>query len=604
MKSSSTQKRQGKASSGTERSNRAAWVLLLAGVGALGVILGIFLMKPRQDARTLTTQPLPGTLTFNQHVAPIVFKECSPCHRPGQAAPFSLLTYEEVRKHAKQIVEVTASRFMPPWLPEPGYGDFAQARRLTPQELGILEQWVKEGAAEGKPADLPPTPTWPNEWVLGTPDLVIQALAPYILSPEGKDVYHNVVIPVPLSGGRYVRAVEFRPDNPKVVHHAFVNIDETRQSRRLAEKQTPPGFDGMELPESAVMPGGQLLGWQPGKVPRAAPDGLSWQLRPGTDVVLQMHLHPSGKPETVQPRIGFFFTNQAPTNQPFRIKLARFDFEIPPGVSNYVVEQSYLLPVDVSLIGILPHVHYLGRDLQAYAELPSGEKSWLIWIKNWDFNWQGDYRYQEPVNLPRGSKVVMRYTYDNTTNNVRNPHSPPKAVRNGLETTDEMAGLVLQALTHNPQDRRKLAEDYSTYFTRVSKDYYQFLIQRDPGDAAAHVKLGRAQAAEGQIPEALQHLTRAVALNPDDDKAHYELGYVLLLQNRLAEAYQEFQATLRLRADDYQAHGCLGVICMKTGRLEEAESHLKKAVQLNPDDRISQRNLDRLRTARPPGTPP
>lgn len=568
-------------------------------IAAMGALL-LASCGPRPSAES--PHPPPGTLTFNQHVAPIVFRECSSCHRPGQAAPFSLITYDDVRKHATQIIEVTSHRYMPPWLPEPGYGEFAQARRLTPGELEILQQWVKEGTKEGRPSDLPPAPTWQDEWVLGTPDLVVQASSAYTLSADGKDVYRNVVIPVPLTGNRFVSAVEFRPDNPRVVHHAFINVDETRQSRRLAEKQSPPGFDGMDLPDSAVMPGGQLLGWQPGKIPRASPDGLAWQLKSGMDVVVQMHLHPSGKPETVQPKIGFFFTDRAPTNQPFRIKLARFDFEIPAGDSNHIVEQSYSLPVDIRVIGILPHVHYLGKDLQAFAELPSGEKRWLIWIKDWDFNWQGDYRYQEPVALPQGSRVVMRYTYDNSTHNVRNPHSPPKPVRNGPETTDEMAGLVLQALASNAKDRSTLAQDYGIYFNRVSRDYFRFLTQREPGNAAGHVKLGRALASEGQFAEAIQSLTRAVALDPNDDKAHYELGYVFLIQNRLDEAYRQFIAAVRLRQDDYQAYGCLGVICMRAGRLAEAESHLKAALQLNPDDLISRRNLERLKAAKPPGS--
>lgn len=604
MKSPQAPKRHRNASPQAGRSNRsrAVWVALLAVVGVLGIVFVMPGTKVRRAADADPGQHPAGALTFNQHVAPIIFRECSSCHRPGQAAPFSLITYEDVRKHSKQIAEVTASRFMPPWLPEPGYGDFVQARRLTPGELEILQQWVKQGTPQGKPADLPATPAWTDEWVLGTPDLVVQASAPYTLSADGKDVYRNIVIPVPLSGNRYVRAVEFRPDNPRVVHHAFVNIDESRQSRRMAEKQSPPGFDGMDLPESAVMPGGQLLGWQPGKVPRPSPHGLSWLLKSGADLVVQMHLHPSGKPETVQPKIGLFFTDQAPTNQPFRIKLATFDFEIPAGDSNYVVEQSYSLPVDVGVIGILPHVHYLGKDLQAFAELPSGEKRWLIWIKNWDFNWQGDYRYQSPVELPRGTRVVMRYSYDNSTNNVRNPHSPPKTIRNGPETTDEMAGLVLQALASTPKERATLAQDYGIYFNRVSKDYYRFLTQREPGKATGYVKLGRALASEGQFAEAMPFLARAVALDPNDDKAHYELGYALLLQNRLNEAYREFQVTVRLRSDDYQAYGCLGVICMRTGRLVEAEAHLATAIQRNPEDKISQRNLERLRTAKPSGT--
>jgi len=242
-----------------------------------------------------------GTLTFTKDVAPIIFRNCATCHRPNQSAPFGLLSYQEARKHARQIADVIARRYMPPWPPEPGYGDFADARRLTLKQIGIIDQWVAEGAVEGKPSDLPAAPTWSEDWQLGKPDLVVEMPQPYTLAAEGRDVYRNFVFPIAVSSTRYVKGVEFRPGNAKVVHHAFINIDETRQSRRLAEKQAPPGFDGMELPDSAIMPGGQLLGWQPGKVPSVVSEGLSWTLKPNTDLVLQMHLHPSGREEMVKP---------------------------------------------------------------------------------------------------------------------------------------------------------------------------------------------------------------------------------------------------------------------------------------------------------------
>jgi hypothetical protein len=351
----------------------------------------------------------------------------------------------------------------------------------------------------------------------------------------------------------------------------------------------------MDLPDSVIMPGGQFLGWQPGKIPSLAPDGLSWVLKTNADLVLQMHLHPSGRSESIQPAIGFYFTDQAPTNVPFRIKLARFDFEIPAGATNHVVEQSYVLPIDVSLLRVLPHAHYLGKDLQAYALLPGGEKRWLIWIKNWDFNWQGDYQYVQPVFLPKGTRLVMHYLYDNSTNNPRNPNSPPKPLRNGSQTTDEMAGLVFQAAARTAEDRSILAKDYSEYFVRVSMDYYKFLLRLNAEDADAHIKLGRALVATGQASEGMTHLLTAIKTKPDDDKGHYELGYVYLLENRLKEAYQEFQTVIRLNPDDYQAFGSLGWICLTQGRLSESQGYLETALRLNPEDLVAEQNLRRLR---------
>ncbi|MBI3869510.1 MAG: tetratricopeptide repeat protein [Verrucomicrobia bacterium] len=580
---------------------RPPWAVALVMVVLAAVVLvGVEIRSTRRKASPASddaTRPS-GALTFNKDVAPVVFERCAYCHRPGQSAPFSLLTYADVKKRSKQIAEVTASRLMPPWLPDPGYGDFSEARSLSADQLGVLQRWIAEGAVEGDPANPPSPPQWSGGWRLGNPDLVVTLPQPYSLAAEGKDVYRNVVIPISLPGHRFVKGVEFLPGNARVMHHAFINVDETRQSRRLAEKQTPPGFDGMELPESAVMPGGQLLGWQPGKAPHFASDGLSWLLKTNMDLVVQMHLHPSGKPETVQPSIGLYFTDQAPTNVPFRIKLARFDFEIPAGEARHVVEESYTLPVEVSLIGVLPHAHYLGKDLQAYALLPGGEKRWLLWIKDWDFNWQGDYKYAQPVGLPAGARLVMRYTYDNSANNPRNPSRPPKLVRHGLETTDEMAGLVFQAVARNATERSTLAKDYGGYFVRVSMDYYRFLLRLNDQDAAAHLKLGRALASMGSIAEGLPHLLSAVRLNPTDDKGHYELGYVYLLQNRMSEAEEEFQTVIRLNPDDGQAHGNLGYIRLRTGRMAEARASLETAVRLNPDDRIAQQNLARLKGAK------
>jgi tetratricopeptide (TPR) repeat protein len=575
---------------------------------AVGIVVGLVLVcgirsvlpgkkaQSGREAPTSTSASAPqGTITFNRDVAPIVFQKCAGCHRPGQSAPFALLTYPEVKKHARQIAEVTQRRYMPPWLPESGYGEFAFDRRLGTDQIAIIQQWVTEGAVEGDPTDLPPPPRFPERWQLGEPDLVVTLPQAYTLPGEGRDVYRNFVVPIPVPSLQYVKGVEFLPGNAKVVHHAFINVDETRQSRRLAEQQNPPGFDGMELPESAIMPGGQLLGWQPGKVPSLTVGGLSWVLKTNMDLVLQMHLHPSGRLETVQPTVGFYFTDQAPTNVPFRIKLARFDFEIPAGAANYMVEQSYLLPVDVSLLRVLPHAHYLGKDLQGYALLSSGKKRWLIWIRNWDFNWQGDYQYAQPVFLPKGTRLVMHYLYDNSTNNLRNPNSPPKPLRHGLQTTDEMAGLVFQAVARNSEDRSILAKDYSEYFVRVSMDYYRFLLKLNAEDATAHIKLGRALVAQGQASEGITHLLSAIRINPYDDKGHYELGYVYLLEKRLKEAYQEFQTVIRLNPGDHQAFGSLGWICLAEGRLSDAQVYLETALRLNPDDFVAEQNLRRLK---------
>src|SRR6266567_5550891 len=310
------------------RKNRVApagAVLLLALIVGYGAVhRGKKARTSREDSRKASASAHHGTVTFNRDVAPIVFEKCAGCHRPGQSAPFALLIYQDVKKHARQIAEVNQRGYMPPWLPEAGYGEFAFERRLSRDQVALMGQWIAEGSIEGNPTDLPPLPRIAERWRLGEPDLVVTLPQAYTLPAEGKDVYRNFVVPLPVPALRYVKGLEFLPGNAKVVHHAFIDVDETRQSRRLAERQNPPGFDGMELPESAVMPGGQFLGWQPGTTPYFSSEGLSWVLRPNTDLVLQLHLHPTGKPEAVQPAIGFYFTVQAPTSTPFRVALKCF----------------------------------------------------------------------------------------------------------------------------------------------------------------------------------------------------------------------------------------------------------------------------------------
>ena len=571
---------------------------LTAVASAVAASMALRSTAPKRNASVAYVPRPPGTVSFSKDVAPIIFQHCAPCHRPGQSAPFSLMSYEEVMKKAKLIGEVTERRYMPPWLPEHGYGQFAGERWLSVDEIGLIEQWLAEGAVEGKATDLPPVPKWPEGWELGQPDLIVTLPSEYLLAPDGKDVYRNFLVPISTSERRYVKAVEFHPGNNKVVHHAFIEIDTTRQSRHLADKIKPPGFEGMQLPESVQMPGGQMLGWQPGKPPYLSPEGLAWVLEPNSDLVLQLHLHPSGKPEPVRSTVGFYFTDTTPTNTAFRINLQRYTIDIPPGAKDYSIENRYVLPVDVSLLRILPHTHYLGKELQGYAILPDGTKQWLILIKNWDFNWQGDYRYAEPVFLPKGTTLAMHFTYDNSAGNIHNPNQPPKRVRYGRQTTDEMGELWFQALPRNAADRETLAKDHFLKLAQDAVEGNQSRLLSDPLDADAQLWLGSALYALGRTAEALDHLRAAAQLRPDDDSVHYQLGAIYLRQNRLDEARREFETVLRLNPDDFQASGSLGFIYLRQGNLDLAEVYIEKTLRINPNDPIARENLARVRKAK------
>ncbi len=311
-------------------------------------------------------------------------------------------------------------------------------------------------------------------------------------------------------------------------------------------------------------------------------------------MVLQLHMHPTGKPEVVESKLGFFFTDEAPTNTPFRIRLCRYDIDIPPGASDYAIERSYVLPVEVSLLRISPHAHYLAKEMQGYALLPRGERRWLLRIKNWDFNWQGDYEFLHPIVLPRGTRLVMRYSYENTTNNLLNPNRPPKQVRYGLQTTDEMGELWFQVLPRNAGDLATLSNDYLGFLNQESVYYCNYLLRLNPNDAQAHLRLGRTLHALGRTRESLEHLLSAVKLQPNDDQAHYELGYLFLNLRRVDEARLEFQTVIGLNPEDYQAYGNLGYIWMEGGRFQEARACFEAALQLNPDDDVARRNLSLL----------
>jgi mono/diheme cytochrome c family protein len=535
-----------------------------------------------------------GPLTFNRDIAPLVFEHCAGCHRAGQAAPFSLLSYADVRKRSRSIVDVIQRRYMPPWLPEKGYGEFAGERRLTDDQIDLIRRWVAQGAMEGKAEDLPAVPRFDEGWRLGQPDFVMTLPQPYNLQAEGKDVYRNFVVPIPLAAAHYIKGIEFLPSNARVLHHAFIDFDETRTSRRRAAKENPPGFDGMELPETAQMPAGQLMGWQPGKTPYFCEPGLSWLLRTNTDLVLQLHMHPSGKPETVRPSIGFYFTDEPPTNSPFRIGIKCFTLDIPAGDSAYVVEESYTLPVGVTLLRVSPHAHYLAKEMQGYAILPDGEKKWLIWIKDWDFNWQGDYEFAHPQVLPAGARLVMHYTYDNSTNNVRNPSNPPRRVRFGLQTTDEMGELWFQSLTRTAEDRERLARDYYYYVVERTTAYDEASIRLDPSNAEAHARLGHNFLVQGKLAEAASHLNAAVVARPDFAQAHYDLAMLCLTTNNLPVAYQELLTVLRLDPSNSKAYGNLGYIESLQGKMTEARAALEKALQLDPDDSAARDFLSRL----------
>ena len=583
------------------RKRWSATVLWLAAAAAIGIGATLAVKRFRAPMDGTVPEDPSRPLTFHKDVAPIIFDHCSTCHHPGEAAPFDLLTYADVKKRARQIADVTGRRLMPPWLPEPGYGEFVGQRSLKTEQIRLIQRWVEQGANEGNSSDAPPPPTWREGWQLGQPDLVVQLPQLYTLVAEGKDVYRNFVLPIPISERRYVRAVEFLPGNAKAVHHTFMLIDPTRDSRRRDDLDAEPGFPGLHTPPTAQRPAGHFLSWQPGKIPSADDADLAWTLEKDTDLILQMHFRPTGKPERVQPSVGFYFTPRRPTRTPFKIGLWTHAIDIPAGATNHVVQETYVTPVDLDVLRVLPHAHYLGKQLRGLATLPDGRQQWLVRIPDWDFNWQGDYTFTQPVFLPKGTTISMTYAYDNSTNNTRNPNQPPQRVQYGVNSSDEMAELWLQVLPRNPGDAAILEKDFQPRVFNSNLSYNQYLLGLDPNNPKAHTEIGKAHLFLERPAQAEPYLRRAIELRPGDDEPHYFLGLLFRMTGRLTEAKPEFQAAIHANPDNSKAHGNLGLILFQEGNLADAELHLQSAVRINPEDVIAREGLESISKTRAGG---
>ena len=395
-----------------------------------------------------------GAPTYCRDIAPIMNATCVACHRPGEVAPFPLLTYEDVRKRGKTIAAVTKARIMPPWKAVPGYGDFLGERRLSDEQIGLIQKWVKAGMPEGDAKDLPTPPTFTSGWQMGTPDIVLTMPEPYQLPAEGQDIHRNFALPLELPEGKYLRAVEYRPSNRRIVHHAVIAIDTTDGSRKKDEADPEPGFTQVK-PPGRMLPGTMGM-WTPGWNAVPWPEGLSVPWPKGADLVFQLHLHPSGKPESEQSKIGIYLTDKPPTKRMVDIMLDDRQIHIRPGEKAYHTSDFAFLPVEVDLIGLLPHMHWLGKDIKVKMRMPGAEEQTLIWINDWDFKWQLYYQCKNPIRLPAGTELTMECVHDNSADNPNNPSATLRHVKYGEQTLDEMSVCVAQVIPVNQTDVPKL----------------------------------------------------------------------------------------------------------------------------------------------------
>jgi hypothetical protein len=385
-----------------------------------------------------------ATVTYARDIAPILQQRCETCHRPGQVAPFPLTNFAEAKAQAEMLVEVTQQRLMPPWIPGPATAHrFVGQRWLTDRELELLAKWVKDGCPQGDEADIPPPPKFANGWQLGQPDLIVKMREPFTIPANGPDLLQNFVLPVEIPEDKMVAAVEFHPGNKRVVHHAVLFLDDKGQARKLDAATPEPGYGNFGGP--GFLPSGALGGWSVGNTARRLPNDMGRYLKKGSDIVVQVHYHPTGKEEVDQSELGLYFVDKPvgdllkePAKLVGSIWMANYEMDIPAGESNYKRSTTYTLPKDVIMVGIVPHMHLLGKSMRVTATQPRQTPEVLIDIPVWNYNWQDEYYYEKPIRLKAGTKIVVEAVFDNSADNPSNPSSPPQRVTWGEETTDEM----------------------------------------------------------------------------------------------------------------------------------------------------------------------
>ena len=536
--------------------------------------------------------PVATPVTFNKEVAPIVFHNCSTCHRPGEVAPFSLLSYADAAAHAEEMADETLHERMPPWLPDRGDYPIFGERRLSAEQIDTIQRWVKGGKLEGNAADLPPAPVFPDGWQLGKPDVVLTPARAYTLKPGGPDIYRNLVVRTSLPASAYVRAVEFRT-NGAPIHHAVIRVDSSGSSVARDGQDGHPGFDGMAW-QSGQDPEGHFIGWAPGRGPILSPEGMPWQLERGAALILELHLLPGAKPVDVKPTVALFLTNTPPVAAPLTLKMSSRLIDIPAGATNFVVVDTFKLPAAVKLLSVYPHAHYLGKDMLATATLPDGSVKTLLHIKQWSFHWQQDYRYLTPIDLPAGTTMTMRYSYDNSAANPENPHKPPARVRLGPQSTDEMAELGLQVLAGSLADEASLVQTLVDHDARANVAWAELEVHESPNVASYQLSLGAAYAEVGRYADALTPLQVAVRLDDRSAAAHGALGSTLLSLDRGEEALKELRRAASLAPRDETVQFNLGNALNHAGEPEAAAEAYARAIAINPEFPDPMANLGAL----------
>ena len=455
------------------------------------------------------------SVTFNKDIAPIIYDKCASCHRPGQTGPFSLMTYKDIAKRAKTIDAVIDSGYMPPWKPVNHEIEFTNDRRLSKAQKQKLKDWIAAGKPKGA-GEAPAPPKFSGGWTLGKPDVVVEMRDGFEVPATGKDVYRSFVFPLALKEDKWVKAIEYRPTATSAVHHAIFFSDPTGNARKMDGSDGKAGIEGMGFlalggdaaqtansgrggffrnfrggltqqgasRSNAAIAG--LGGYVPGSTPSRLPGDLALPLPAGSDIVMQTHFHPSGKAETEKGKLAIYFGDKEPSQKIVDIQVpALFSLgkglKVPAGEANYKIQESYTLPTDIKLISVGAHAHYICRAVTMTAKLPDGKKKDLLKIDDWDLDWQDRYYFKKPIVLPAGTEISTELVYDNSANNPENPNSPPKEIRWGRQSGDEMGSASLLVIAAEESDRPQLESSMRRYVVQslTQGNFVDLLMQLD-----------------------------------------------------------------------------------------------------------------------------
>jgi hypothetical protein len=439
---------------------------------------GLFLGSAEAD----DTKSAAKIVTFSRDVAPIFFKRCAECHRPGESAPMSLLTYKDARPWIRSIREKVVNRDMPPWHADPRSGSFANDRRLTDAEIDTIATWVDGQALEGDPRDLPPPPEFVEGWSIGNPDVVLRMPEEFRLDASGPDEYHFFEVDPGFAEDKYVQMVEARPGNRRVVHHinAFIVPPSESPARKLTREEserlrvqagqdsifqrdgmlmrlkpeTPVHDDGCRLESGGggdrLDGGGQRIvrtwlgGFAPGTNPLTWTPGTVKRIPAGSKIVLNIHYSKtSGVVERDRSMVGLVFAKEPPRREVFTRWIANHYFEIPPGAGNHEVTACWKAEDDIHLVSVAPHMHARGKAMRIRVTYPDGSSEVLIDVPKYEFSWQTMYAFARPVAIPKGTRFHLTSHFDNSSANRNNP-DPKQTVRWGDPTSDEMMLAIVE----------------------------------------------------------------------------------------------------------------------------------------------------------------